>query len=239
MNLVQAQTLITRVQQDVNAEGLGGLLGAGAGGEIMDRLNRAKREFLDEMRGWGGQYFRHRTTISTVNGTSIYQLPSECISITFVLAYLTPTQFTICKPFTDDMRPMFATLLGTGWILGEPIYYQMDDTSGGQQSIEFLPIPTGQFSLTIGYQYSPADFVNLTDQMEDVNGWSEFMVARAAEGCATKMQRFDLADRMGAKAARELDRLRRMAPLRDMGSAEVVRDVTRTAPAGFWEEFDG
>lgn len=238
MLLVQAQTLIARVQQDVNAEGMTNLLGAGAGGEIMDRLNRAKREFLDEMRSWGGQYFRHRTTIATSAGVSIYTLPTECISLSFVLAYLTPTQFIRCTPFTDDMRPMFATIMGTGWVFGQPVYYQMDDTSAGAQSIEFMPIPTGQFSVTVGYQYSPADFANLTDTMEDVNGWSEFLVARAAQGCATKMQRFDLADRMAANAARELDRIKRMAPLRDMGAAEVVRDVTRTTPAGYWDEFD-
>lgn len=238
MNTVPVATLILRVQQDANLEGATAFI---TPAEIVDRLNRARRELVDELRASGGAgYFRHRTTIPTVAGTSLYSLPVDFISISFVLAYLTPTQFIRCAPFTDDMRPMFATILGTGWVFGQPVYYQLDDSGAGQTQIEFMPVPTGQFSAVVGYQYAPADFVQggAGDPFDDINGWSEYMVARAASGCARKAKFFDLSAALMGEAGTALERIKRMAPLRDIGTAEVVRDVTRTAPAGYWEEYD-
>lgn len=243
MNLVQVATLITRVRQEINLESTAANI---TDQEITDRLNRAKGEFVDELRAAGGAgYFRRRFTIPTLQGVSLYPLPKDLVSLSFVLAYLTPTQFIRCAPFTDDMRPMFATIIGTGWVFGQPVYYQLDDSGVNGGVIEFMPVPTGQFTVQIGYQYAPADFVlqdPVTGQpsgaIDDVNGWSELMVYRAAQGCARKLKLYDAASALAGEAANALERIKRMAPLRDIGAAEVVRDVTRTAPAGYWEEYD-
>jgi len=237
MNYVQAATLVTRVRQDLNVEGS---TGQPTDQEIVDRLNRAKGEYVDLIRGSGLGYFRKRTPqLATSQGVSLYQLPADFVSLRWVLAYLTPTQFIRCTPFTDDMRPMFATIVGTGWVFGQPVYYQLDDDGW----IEFMPVPTGQFNYQIGYEYQPPDFtyssgVGAQGQWTELTGFSDFVVARAGAGIARKLKLWDTAAAMSAEAERVADRIRQMAPLRDMGSAEVQRDITRTAPAGYWEEYD-
>jgi hypothetical protein len=236
MNTVTAATLVLRVQQDCNIEGAAAKV---TPQEIVDRLNRAKRKFYDVLRSSGGAgYFKRTSPLATQAGVTVYQTPPDLVSLSYVLAYLTPTQFLRCTPFTDEMRPMFSTILGTGWVFGQPVYYQMADSG----TIELLPIPTGQFSVVLGFQYVPGDFIldpnsgAPAGQMDDVNGWSEGIVADACAGVARKMKQWDLANAMAGVSASELDRVRMMAPLRDMGASEVQRDVMATHNLGYWAD---
>lgn len=244
MNLVQVATLITRVRQDVNLEGTTARV---TDAEIMDRLNRAKGEFVDAMRESGGSgYFERTTPITpTVSGQDLYPVPKDFISLLYILAYLTPTQYIRCTPFTADMLPMFNTIMGTGWVFGQPVYYRLTDSGVNGDVIQFRPIPTGQFSYQLGYQYAPPDFYldagnnnQPAGSIDDRNGWSDYMVAKAAMGVCRKLKFFDLMREFATEAAAQLERIKRLAPLRNLSDAEVVRDVTRTAPAGYWEEYD-
>lgn len=242
MNLVQVGTLITRVRQDANLEGLTDTI---SDAEIMDRLNRAKGEFIDEMRGSGGTGYFERTTpvTQTVSMQDLYPVPKDCVSVQYVLAYTTSTSYIRCKPMTPDMLPMFSTIFGPGWVVGEPIYYRLTDSGVNGDVIQFRPFPTGAYQYQIGYQYVPADFqADATTglpsgSIDDRNGWSDFLVARAAQGCCRKIKLYDAAAQFQQEASVQLDRIKRMAPLRDMGAAEVQRDVTSFAPGMFWPDY--
>ena len=239
MNLVQVATLITRVRQDANLDGFASVI---PDAEIMDRLNRAKAEMVDELRASGGEgYFKRTYQLPIQGGVSVYQTPMDMISLLYVMCYLTPTQYFRCRPFTDDQRALFSTLVGTGWVFGQPLYYQLADIGNGG-NIEFLPVPTSQIqNIVLGYQYSPPDFVidAVTSaprgSIDDVNGWSDFMVARAGSASARKVRQFELAAALQGEADRTMDRIKRMAPLRDMGAAEVQRDVLRSPNTGYWD----
>jgi hypothetical protein len=243
MNLVQVVTLIARVRQDANLEGAGGVI---PDSEIMDRLNRAKGEFIDEMRTSGGTgYFEKTTPVTqTISMVDLYPLPKDLVSVQYVLAYTTSTSYIRCKPFTPDMLPMFSTIFGPGWVVGEPIYYRLTDSGVNGDVIQFRPFPTAAYQFQVGYQYAPPDFVisptdnvTPTGSIDDRDGWSDFMVARAAQACCRKLKLFDLAASFQQEAAVQLDRIKRMAPLRDMGSAEVQRDVKMMSPGNVWPDF--
>jgi hypothetical protein len=237
-NYVQASTLVQRVRQRANLEGATAFV---TDAEIVDHLNVAAGEFQDLIRAGGGQdYYRKDYFFQTVDNLAAYDLPKDCVSIISVDAQLNSSQAYVCLPYMEEQRNMYRWLT-YGWVLGQPVYYRRIGTSNGDgQQINFIPTPNGNYSVTIHYVPSLANIFQIDattntarGQLDDVNGWSEFLVCYAASNLAIKDGQFDLATYLDGRKEKIAERIRQMAPQMDAGMPERVHDVEGVS-GGYW-----
>lgn len=189
--------------------------------ELNDYANRSIAECYDVIRSaFGDDFFRSQYTFQTINGTSLYSLPADFLSLISVDAYLTATSIVSCKKYTEDQRNLFKWY-PVGWIFGQPIFYRLQAAN-----ISFIPTPTGIFGVTLNYVPTPAVLTQDADAFDSVNGWDEYVTANMAIMCAAKDENYDLINNVlaGLKAAAK-SRIQALATERDGGQPERVHDI--------------
>ena len=125
------------------------------------------------------------------------------------------------RPYMEAERNRFRWY--PGWFYNQPVYYRLQGNSIG-----FIPVPSGAFTVTLNYYPTFTKFATNGTQdastFDGVNGWEEYAVWKAAADCIAKEEN-DPAYALG-KVAELRARIEGLAALRDAGNAERVHDVT-------------
>ena len=214
---VTLTTLQQRVQRRVNLEGATTFLTTA---ELTDNINESIAHCYDLVRkAFGDDYYRAAYSFSVTSGVSSYALPADFLDVISVDIQLSPTSIISAKRYTERERNIYRWF-PTGWVFGQPVFYRL---VGG--NINFIPNPSGPFTITVNYVPAATKLVNGSDTFDGINGWEEFVVLDAAIKCAIKDQRYDLVQILQGERARQEQRILDLAPERNAGEAERVQDV--------------
>lgn len=233
---VKLADLVTRALQRTNAEGATQFL---TWPELVDMANVAISAWYDEVRGttWNGGYYRAPFLITTspISGNqtqnppsnAVYSLPSDFLSATSVDAFISPSLVITCKAFQEEQRNMYRFWLGAvGWFLGTTVYYQIQGAgSDGTPYIVFMPPPQAQFQVQVNYVPVAPKLGDASDSIDCIDGWEEFIVCHMAIRILAKMRRQAEIPLFERLLEQERQRIRKMAPRRDMQTAERVHEM--------------
>jgi len=234
---VTLSTMITRVRQRTDDESSAARY---TDQEITDNLNEGIADLVDVVRGVFGQdYFRSASTFTTVNGTAVYALPADFLSLLSVDIVVNGTMTLSARPYMESERNAYKFFPG-GWIYNQPIFYRLTASN-----ITFIPTPPGAYSITLNYQpvsaYLNATFdVNgaLTSggngTIDGIGGWEEYAVLDAAIKILIKDKETGMIPVLEGRKAEMKDRVQAMAPQRDAGQNERVQDIYRYNVVGGW-----
>ena len=234
---VSLQTLIQRVRQRATLEGAQAFV---TDIEITDHVNQSLAVWYDEVRGttWNGSHFRSAFIFQTKPSNlsipnpitnpppgSVYALPADFVSVISVDVYISAQLIISARAFQEEQRNMFRWY-PVGWLFGEPIFYQIQCfTSGGVPQIVFIPAPQAAFQVQVNYVPTAPQLMQLNQTFDSINGWEEFIVLDAAIKCLIKDGQLDIIPLLQSRMEMERERIRAMAPRRDMQSAEVVHEI--------------
>lgn len=229
--LVTLATLSERALQRSNLEGGSPFIKPF---ELTDLINGSIAKWVDEVRGttWNGTYARSPHVFSTVANLAKYPLPQDFLSLLSVDVAIANGQPVIsAQSYQEEQRNASRSfpLLG-GWGIAQPIYYQVQGTD-----IAFIPVPQGAYSVTVNYVPTAPVLSDPDDSIDAINGWEEFIVLDAAIKCLLKAGENDSIPQLNARLGEERERIRSMAPRRDMQTAERVH-VIENAGCG-WEDW--
>lgn len=230
---ISLATLLQTVRQRTNLEGATSFI---TDQELTGYCNGSVSEWYDEVRGttWGGQYYRSSfpfQTIPTVSQNtpfsqnpppgSIYPLPQDFVSLTSCDIFLSPNLVLTARAFQEEQRNMFRWY-PVGWLFDQPIFYQL-----WGQNIVFVPAPQSTFQVQINYVPTSPQLYNANDTFDSINGWEEYVILDASIKCLMKMGRMDMVELFTARKTEQKERIRAMAPRRDMQTAEVVHEISQ------------
>jgi hypothetical protein len=233
---VTLNTLQQRVLQRTNLEGATSFITLP---ELTDLINISIAKWYDEVRGttWNGAYYRAPFVITTtafpgnfqVNPPSnaIYQLPADYLATTSVDAFISPSVTLTCKAFQEEQRNMYRFWTGAvGWFLGTTVYYQIQGAGNlGTPYIVLMPPPQAAFQLQVNYVPTAPQLSEPEDAIDSINGWEEFIILDSSIMCLMKCGRGEEIPQFSARMEEEKQRIRRMAPRRDMQTAERVHEM--------------
>lgn len=172
----------------------------------------------------GADYYRAATpqTITTTEDTSSYAL--EAGFYLLISVRIAETGGGPLVPFTSQEEPELRDDLGsTGW----PTHYQLRRSAATSSQNTICLLPTHDAGLSIVVEYVPS-FTDLSadgDLFDGINGWEEYAVCYAARCMATKDEEWQLVQALDRDMARLADRIKKLAPKRDMHRARRVTDV--------------
>lgn len=186
--------------------------------ELNDYINAAWCELYEMLIGWGQEYFLLSSSITTVSGTSDYDLPSDFFKLRGVDVTLSSDETFSAHPYMFEERNSYR--LGGSWQPGWPVWYRLKG-----DSIGFIPIPTGVYTATLWYYPVPATLVSDGNTLDGVNGWDDFVVVTAAAKAAAKEESDGLVAQLTRERMALIQRIQSSAPSRDAGAPERVQDV--------------
>jgi hypothetical protein len=193
-------------------------------------INQAYAKYYDELIKSGEDYTILQQQISTTLSTdpsstsdpSVYLLPGDFYKTRGFDANLGGQQYVTMHRFNWNDRNIYKLWGTTGWFIGTPLNYRIMGSA-----VQFMPIPQGVFVVTQWY-YPVAPILSADAQMVDVlSGGDLFVEAYAAGLIAQRQESFDLADRLFAKAAEELQRAKDMSTDRDAAEPPRVSETVR------------
>jgi hypothetical protein len=218
---VNLTTLIERIRQRTNLEGAQAFV---TDVEITDLVNSALATWYDEVRGstWGGQYYRSKYRFDTENSQQFYKLPDDFLALTSLDIELANGMPVVsARAYQEEERNRFRQFpLLYGWTVSSPIWYQLQ----GDQ-LSFIPLPSGVFHCQLNYVPTAPKLFAPEDSVNVINGWEEFIVLHAAIRVLTKDGQLDVIPVLSGQLEQERERIRAMAPRRDMQSAERVHMI--------------
>lgn len=237
--LVTLATLQTRARQRANLE-VASNQALVSNTEITDNINEGIAEFHRLVCSIPGQpYYLNSTTFATSAQKDTYTIgpgspTSDITAADFMEAKGFDVQFgqnivNTAKPFMWVERNRFK-LLYSGWIYTQPVFYRMLGkpsalASQGLDSVKFIPVPSGQFNVTMWYTPTPPTLVNGSDAFDGINGYEELVVLSAAIKMLLKQEQFEHAQAlMGERARQEQQMLAHLQ--HDADAPERVVDVT-------------
>lgn len=228
---VSLATLVQRVRQRANFENANSFL---PDVELIDDINQSIAKWYDEVRGttWGGQYFRSQFPFFTAPGTtnqvpfvnpppgSYYPLPPDFLSVTSVDVAISPSTFIItCKAMPEERRNAYR-VWPVGWLFNTTVYYQI-----WGQNIVFFPVPEAAYQVQLNYVPVAPQLTGPNSTLDSINGWEEFVVLDAAIKVLIKDRQGDMVAILQGRLEEERQRIRAMAPRRDMNQAEGVHEI--------------
>lgn len=218
---VSLATLSERTLQRANLEGASTFIKPY---ELADLINGSIAEWVDEVRGttWNGTYSRSSHVIDTSNGRQTYPLPQDFLSLISADATIVAgTPVITMRPYQEEERNAYRNypLMGN-WGFAQPIFYQLQDSN-----ISFIPIPQGEYEVTIYYIPTAPILSDPKDEIDSINGWEEFIVLDAAIKCLMKVGGPEQIPALADRLERQRMRIRAMAPRRDQQAAERVHVV--------------
>jgi len=241
---VSLQILTNRVLQRANLEGACDFTNASppikfcSQQEIADLLNSSyENEVYDLLRqNVGDNYFRKLFTFTTNQGQTLYPAPQDLAAIISVDVWLGGQYPVSAKRYQEAQRNMLRAF-PFGWNVTYPVYYQLQG-SGPNSNINFLSAPNAGFQVDLNYCPTYQPLVNLTDVLDDINGWSELAVLDAASKLLIKDGQLDVAQYLDARKASLIAKVRSMGPQRHAGEPETVNMIENSGRAwgdGFLE----
>lgn len=174
------------------------------------------RDLLIESRG--RSYFRSATplTITTVSGTSKYNLPTGFLRL-ISIRLQGSSGYSL-----DEFGPLDEPALRQA-VSSRPTHYELQPGT-----IELLPVPGAGNVFIVEYVAAHTDLVNDADVLEGYDGWEEYVVIFAARKIAKKDSEWELLHALDADKKALTARIRAAAPKRDAFRAQTVRDVRQT-----------
>jgi hypothetical protein len=220
--LVTLQTLENRVKQRANVE-VASNSALYSATELLDNINEGLAALYSMIIGIQDQpYYLESATFSTSSGQDTYVIGpgggpnGSGVNVTdfFKLAGIDVTVgqniVITAKPFTWSERNRYKYL--SGWIYSQPVFYRLVGKSNlpGQaanDSIKFIPAPSGGFSCTLWYYPTPPVLAQATDTFDGINGYEEFAVLQAARKLLVKQEQLEHAAALTQMLAEERERI--------------------------------
>lgn len=206
-------------------------------GELTDSINEGIAELFDLFTQVEGQpWYLESTTFQTNLSTDTYTIGSgQAINVS---DFYKPRGFDIqfgqniiitARPFMWSERNRYKWY--PGWIYSQPVFYRMIGKAStvaqaGNDSVKFIPQPTGQFNITMWYTPTPPVLVAGGDQFDGVNGFEEFVVLSAAIKLLSKQEQLEHAQFLVGRQETEKQRILGSLQNRDAENPERVQDVT-------------
>lgn len=208
--------MILSVRRRANIESQTGFI---SDAEITEYLNYTLSDLYDRLVQAGGQpWFRSSYSLTTVNGTDTYTLPSDFYRMMSVDVNIGGNLVVCARPFMEFERNRFKWFY-QGWFSSRPIYYRLQ----GLTNIKFVPAPSAAFAVTLNYYPTFTKLVNAGDTFDGVNGWEEWAVWRTAAYCKAKGDEDPgYCESMAAELAQRIDAA---AQSRDTDNPERVHEV--------------
>ena len=191
-NLVSLATLTTRAQQAADMENDPMV----SSSEWTTYINYGAARLYDLLVSkFGDEYYLTSANISMVAGTDTYDLPADFYRLRGVDATIGGRTFPLHRfNFRDRDRYKQGAIQWSGE--GGALRYMLQG-----HSIRFMPVPAIATGLTLWYiptmqvlvhgagNWTSAQLVNTDDVIDDVNGYSEFIVLEAAIHAVLKQDR--------------------------------------------------
>ena len=165
--------LRTRVRRMADMEGSNFI----SDSELNDYINSSYTELYDLLVSSNSEYFLSSTTSTVASGSSTITLPTDFYKLRAVDFYLNGRWYDI-EQFSMNERNQDSTLYSSAGVevryrlQGSTLKLVPEDNAGGQYQIWYTPLPA-----TLS-----AD----SDEIEEGNGWSEYVVVDAAIKCLQK-----------------------------------------------------
>lgn len=187
--------------------------------ELNGYINASIAELHDLLvSAYGEDYFLATPqAISTVAGTADYSLSSDFYKLKGVDCRLNNNEWFSLRPFNFNERNRNQDVTW-GLIGGPDIRYRIMGSK-----IKFSPTPNGVFSVQIWYVPTATTLSLDSDTLNDINGFSEYVIVDAAIKMLLK-EESDVSVLLAQKEQLKR-RLEIMAENRDAGQPESVSDV--------------
>lgn len=235
--LVSLSTLETRVLQRANLEH-GANNSIIQSGELDDCINEGVAEWYECFVQADGPYYLNSVTFQTTSNADTYAIGSgltvnvsdfykgKGVDIVFGQNIVVTG-----RSFMWSERNRYRWLPYSGWIYSQPVFYTFTGktsavANAAQDSIKFIPIPNGSFSITLWYYPVPPKLVSSTDSIDGMNGSEEIVVLSAAIKLLTKQEQFEHAALLEQQKAVQVQRLLEAIITRDAESPPRVQDVS-------------
>jgi hypothetical protein len=170
-------------------------------------------------------FFRKSQTFTSVANQPNYDLTAigapDLYHLTSIDVAIGGTNWVLsCRPFMENERNRFRSV-PIGWNYGQPIYYSI-----WGNSIEFIPQPSGGYTISLNYVPSAPIFdpTRQLDTFDGVNGWEEYGVLWAVKRVAMQDRDKDLYQMASQELAAMDARVTQFAAERD-DQPERVHDV--------------
>jgi hypothetical protein len=193
---------------------------------VNDLINQSLAELYDIMRSaYGQEYWRKSTTLTTVAGTSTYSLPADFLSLLYAEYVIGTSERVRLTPYNIHNA---TRIRNSGvWSNIDPIYYRLGMRTSATTSetllMEFLPTPTGVYSVEVYYVPTMKELSGDTHVVDAVSGWEDYAVWDVVASLLQKEESdasFAIMKRDNIRA-----RIEALAGNRDQGSPEYVSDV--------------
>lgn len=205
--------------------------------ETVDRdLNQGAAEFWDEIIGaYGAGYVRAGTpiTITTTANTTSYAL-SSAFYVLIGVRIDGDAGTGPLVPFDDHEE---AILRAPSSSVTYPTHYQIRRsvqqadgdantvTGYASQSITLLPLHAANKSVIVEYAPRCPEMTEEEDTLDGINGWEDYAVTYAAREMASRDDEDMAYSKLDKRLAEMRDRIRRMAPKRDLHRARRPKDI--------------
>jgi hypothetical protein len=187
--------------------------------ELNGYINASIAELHDLLvAAYGEDYFLASPhAITTSNGTADYNLPTDFYKIKGVDVRLNSNDWSSIRPFNFNERNRNQDV--TWGIIGGPnLRYRVMGSK-----IKFSPTPTGTYSVQLWYVPVATTLASDSDSLNDVNGFSEYVIVDAAIKMLQK-EESDVSVLLAQKADLR-KRIENMAANRDAGQPESISDI--------------
>lgn len=211
-DLVSTLQLRARVRRDTGFEG--DLFAQDP--DLTDDILRAARELNDEFAGLGRPFHAAATTITTVSGTAVYNLPADFSRVLVVSAQGSTGMFSRARQVEPYEIPELLNM-GLNGFASEFRGFRILNTFAATplETIEWLPTPS--FARPFRVDYVPSASFPISGGEYNIraggNGWEEYIVADVAARLLER-EEGDPSSALRRKAE-ALARIRKLAPTRD------------------------
>jgi hypothetical protein len=165
-----------------------------------------------------GQRYLSSSTITTVDGTEIYALPSDFMHMVSLSGEINSVMRWF-QSYDLSERPGLVDT-NAGWT-GEPLYYRLR-----QGNISLLPTPADVYTLTLWYAPAPSTLVT-TETYDTIARLDDYIVWHAAREVCKKDKNWELHDRLTADMAAMASEIEVIGRNRDMNSPSRIVDCSR------------
>ena len=153
--------------------------------KVKDIVSRAYRRFLMPIDTSSGTVYRwsflNRTaTMSTVSGTSVYDLPEGFGGFSMPFKFTTPMSYNPVEKPIEFIYQQRTSTTATGY----PLYYALqtgdyDQITGQRYKVDFWPTPNGVYNYYYTYIFTPPKLINDDDLFVGDELSSEIMLELA------------------------------------------------------------